>query len=366
MPMDLEKSQIASVLTGMSIFCGILIIPFPVGVYYITRVVVCVGAIYAAIKIKKHFPEEFNRVVFLWFLAFLFNPLLPLYFQARPIWIILDIVALIAFYSSAQLFKNSRPLPESEDRETKKETRELNKVYKLNFDEPGEVWDEVDLEEERKKDAKREFFTEKEFSEWLEQSYVDLIFDRNKKAYRQPIDREEIEEIEDQKRAVQEYLKGNEISPQSSIQIGNIMYDYGILVDKKVPLNDDYRPKVSRKIKITEDIFKKERKKQPEEFKNESQQESELETSIRYFFEVVKEIYEGNFNVREANLFRGRFQTENNFKLGLWKITRIESEAISFASHHNEIIISQVFSRGKLQKDHPKVVEVKDYLKTIV
>ena len=93
---------------------------------------------------------------------------------------------------------------------------------------------------------------------------------------------------------------------------------------------------------------------------------SDLDVAVQYFFEVAKEIYEGNFTVREASMFRVRFQAENNFKLGLWKITRIESEAISFASHHNEIIISQVFSRGRLQKDHPKVVEVKDYLKTIV
>ena len=93
---------------------------------------------------------------------------------------------------------------------------------------------------------------------------------------------------------------------------------------------------------------------------------SVLDVAVQYFFEVVKEVYEGNFNVGEANLFRGRFQTENNFKLGLWKITRIESEAISFASHHNEIIISQVFSRGKLQRDHPKVVEVSNYLNSII
>ena len=42
--MDLEKLEIAIALKGMSIFCGILILPFPVGVYYITRVVVCGGA----------------------------------------------------------------------------------------------------------------------------------------------------------------------------------------------------------------------------------------------------------------------------------------------------------------------------------
>ena len=63
------------------------------------------------------------------------------------------------------------------------------------------------------------------------------------------------------------------------------------------------------------------------ELKNESEDKSEikpvdsphldkeLESSVSYFFEVVKEVYEGNFNVREANLFRGRYQTENNFQI---------------------------------------------------
>jgi len=304
MLMDLEKSKIASVLKGMSIFCGILIIPFPVGVYYITRVVVCVGAIYAAIKIKKHFPEEFNRVVFLWFLAFLFNPLLPLYFQARPIWIILDIVALIAFYSSAQLFKNSRPLSESEDRETVQETREIGKTYWV-------------VEERNETPFIPKGTMQKDSKGMLGKEVIPELTDPDEPPF-----------------TSEESLK-----PDSE---------------------DMMRNEVISELTDTANLDSEKKRGSRKEFK------SVLDVAVQYFFEVVKEIYEGNFNVREANLFRGRFQTENNFKLGLWKITRIESEAISFASHHNEIIISQVFTRGKLKRDHPKVVEVSNYLNSII
>tara|TARA_B100001057_G_C22750988_1_gene911789 strand:+ start:494 stop:1279 length:786 start_codon:yes stop_codon:yes gene_type:complete len=258
----LEKQQTGSVLMGLAGFCVFLLLPFPVSIYYVTRIIICVGAIYGAFRVYKYFPERKDMVIFLGVIALIFNPLFPFYFQIRTVWMFMDFIAAIAFYSSANIFKER-----------------LSSV------------------------------TEESYSS--SQNY-------------QPTQKK--------------YTSGVEEKVTSSIRSDEVtsgLTDAANLVSKK--------KQVSRK-----------------EFK------SDLDVAVQYFFEVAKEIYEGNFTVREASMFRVRFQAENNFKLGLWKITRIESEAISFASHHNEIIISQVFSRGKLQKDHPKVVEVKDYLKTIV
>ena len=527
--MDLEKSKIASVLKGMSIFCGILIIPFPVGVYYVTRIVVCGGAIYTALKVKKYFPEEFNRVVFLWFLAFLFNPLLPLYFQARPIWIILDIVALIAFYSSAQLFKNSRPLSESEDRETVQETREIRKTYKLN-PVKREFFGEMDEKQSGRRsdnDYDRDLYTIK-ISEQIagvvplnlnkrEQMVLGLIYlfyaiKNLAKTHKEekfanggtglflntvfipknyvvindylhsPLFIYEIEQIikksctgksistclsrvrdeaissvkpyfsyddfkESGHKFIEDYcrsLNSPELSGYESgffilcrdesftkkvkgelikileeadsnyknkdelknitdyihtgkewvveernetpfIPKGTMQKDSkGMLGEEVTPeladkdeppftieseaISSEYLSKTDSKSVIRSEVKSDltDRANSQNKQRSKKEFESVLDVAVQYFFEVVKEIYEGNFNVREANLFRGRFQTENNFKLGLWKITRIESEAISFASHHNEIIISQVFTRGKLKRDHPKVVEVSNYLNSII
>ena len=101
----LEKQQTGSVLMGLTGFCVFLLLPFPVGIYYVTRVIICIGAIYGAFKVYKYFPERMDMVIFLSVVALIFNPLFPFYFQIRTVWMFMDVIAAIAFYSSAKIFK---------------------------------------------------------------------------------------------------------------------------------------------------------------------------------------------------------------------------------------------------------------------
>lgn len=288
----LEKQQTGSVLMGLAGFCVFLLLPFPVSIYYVTRIIICVGAIYGAFRVYKYFPERIDMVIFLGVIALIFNPLFPFYFQIRTVWMFMDFIAAIAFYSSANIFKEK-------------------------------------------------------LSSVIEESYS------SSQNY-QPTQTKYTSEVEEK---VASGSRGEEVIPEHTDT------DEPPFTSKE-PLKLDsegmMRGEVTSGLTDAANLDSKKKQVSRKEFK------SDLDVAVQYFFEVAKEIYEGNFTVREASMFRVRFQAENNFKLGLWKITRIESEAISFASHHNEIIISQVFSRRKLQKDHPKVVEVKDYLKTIV
>jgi len=512
----LEKQQTGSVLMGLTGFCVFLLLPFPVGIYYVTRAIICIGAIYGAFKVYKYFPERMDMVIFLSVVALIFNPLFPFYFQIRTVWMFMDVIAAIAFYSSAKIFKervssvieesysssqNYKPTQTQDTSEleekitsgrrsdndydrdlyTIKISEQIAGVVPLNLNKREQMvlgliylfyaienlakthkeekfanggtglflntvfipknyivindylhspFFIYEIEQIIKKSCTgksistclsrvrdeaissvKPYFSYDDFKEsghkfiqdycrslnspelsGYESGFFRLCRDESftKKVKGELIkileeadsnykNKDELKNITDYIHTGKEWVV-EEKKETPFIPKGTMQKDSKGMLGKEVipeltdtdeppftseeplkPESEDMtRNEVIPELTDTANLDSEKKRGSRKEFK------SVLDVAVQYFFEVVKEVYEGNFNVGEANLFRGRFQTENNFKLGLWKITRIESEAISFASHHNEIIISQVFSRGKLQRDHPKVVEVSNYLNSII
>ncbi len=81
------------------IICAVLLLigvaNLPIGYYTFLRIVVIIGAIMAAIF-------EYRGSVNFWVIAFgliaiLFNPLIPIYFNNKNIWIIIDLATAVVF-----------------------------------------------------------------------------------------------------------------------------------------------------------------------------------------------------------------------------------------------------------------------------
>ena len=76
---------------------GIGLLPMPYGYYNLSRIVVCVCSIYFAVQLFKE-----NDLVFVWifgFLAILYNPIIPIHLYEKGIWIIVNIITGILFFT---------------------------------------------------------------------------------------------------------------------------------------------------------------------------------------------------------------------------------------------------------------------------
>ena len=122
----------------MSGFCIFLLLPFPVDIYYVTRIILCIGAIYGALKLY-HLNPNSNKVLLLGITAVIFNPLFPFYFQVRSIWMLMDIFAAYVFYVSSKEFKN-QPLTQS-TRANKKPQE--SKDFRLGLDRIDNAYKEI-------------------------------------------------------------------------------------------------------------------------------------------------------------------------------------------------------------------------------
>ena len=79
------------------IIMGIGLLPMPYGYYNLSRIVVCVCSIYFAVKLFKE-----DDLVFVWifgFLAILYNPIIPIHLYEKGIWIIVNIITSILFFT---------------------------------------------------------------------------------------------------------------------------------------------------------------------------------------------------------------------------------------------------------------------------
>ena len=100
--MNIEDQQkIGDILKYLSWFCVFLLLPFPVDIYYVTRIILCFGAIYGSLKLY-HLNPNSDKIFLLGITAIIFNPLFPFYFQIRSIWMLMDIFAAYAFYVSSK------------------------------------------------------------------------------------------------------------------------------------------------------------------------------------------------------------------------------------------------------------------------
>lgn len=79
------------------VIMGIGLLPMPYGYYNLSRIVVCVCSIYFAVQLFKE-----NDYVFVWifaFLAILYNPIIPIHLYEKGIWIIVNIITGILFFT---------------------------------------------------------------------------------------------------------------------------------------------------------------------------------------------------------------------------------------------------------------------------
>ena len=79
------------------------IFPLPIGYYNLTRLVVTASSIYFAYSFyrKKDTPKTW----IFGFLTVLYNPIVPVYLYEKEIWIIVNIITMIAFYYNKEKIK---------------------------------------------------------------------------------------------------------------------------------------------------------------------------------------------------------------------------------------------------------------------
>lgn len=90
----------------ISILCAALLLiacfQLPIGYYSFLRITITIGAIITILsQIKK--DVNFLGITFI-MISILFNPILPIYFYNKNVWIPIDITAAVIFLTAA--FKN--------------------------------------------------------------------------------------------------------------------------------------------------------------------------------------------------------------------------------------------------------------------
>ena len=91
-----QKNKIFWLAPIIVLVIGIL--PFPIGYYTLSRLVVFVSALYFVYNFYKK-----NNKTNIWifgFIAALYNPIIPVYLYEKFIWIIVNIVTIFLFYKN--------------------------------------------------------------------------------------------------------------------------------------------------------------------------------------------------------------------------------------------------------------------------
>lgn len=90
------------ILCAGFLFLGIA--DLPIGYYTLLRIVVTIGSV---IVILNEFKGEFNFwVITFGLLVILFNPIIPVYFQDKSVWIPIDFIGGIIFLVKSFNLKN--------------------------------------------------------------------------------------------------------------------------------------------------------------------------------------------------------------------------------------------------------------------
>ena len=79
------------------IVMGIGLFPMPYGYYFLSRIVVCVCAVYFASQLYR--ANEQNSVFIFGGIAVLYNPLFPIHLGDKSIWIVVNIITGILFFT---------------------------------------------------------------------------------------------------------------------------------------------------------------------------------------------------------------------------------------------------------------------------
>lgn len=74
------------------------VLPLPIGYYNLSRLVVCVCALYFANTFYK--SKDITNLWIFGFIAILYNPILPIYLYEKFIWIIVNLITIFLFYKN--------------------------------------------------------------------------------------------------------------------------------------------------------------------------------------------------------------------------------------------------------------------------
>ena len=80
------------------IVLAIGILPMPIGYYTLSRLVVCITALYFVHNFYKK-RDNTNLWIF-GFIAILYNPIAPIYLYEKIIWIIVNLITIFLFYKN--------------------------------------------------------------------------------------------------------------------------------------------------------------------------------------------------------------------------------------------------------------------------
>ena len=81
----------------------IAIFPLPIGYYTLSRLVVCGSSIYFAYNFFN--KKDITRTWIFGFFAVLYNPVVPVYLYEKIIWVIVNIITIVVFYSNKDKIK---------------------------------------------------------------------------------------------------------------------------------------------------------------------------------------------------------------------------------------------------------------------
>jgi|TARA_B100001964_G_scaffold154847_1_gene170216 hypothetical protein len=81
----------------------IAILPMPIGYYTLSRLVVCGSSIYFAYNFFN--KKDVTRTWIFGFFVVLYNPIIPVYLYEKIIWVIVNIITIVVFYSNKDKIK---------------------------------------------------------------------------------------------------------------------------------------------------------------------------------------------------------------------------------------------------------------------
>ena len=80
------------------IVLGIGLLPMPYGYYFLSRLIVCICAVYFAIQFSG--KGDTTLVWVFGFFAILYNPIIPVHLGAKGLWIVVNIITAGVFFAN--------------------------------------------------------------------------------------------------------------------------------------------------------------------------------------------------------------------------------------------------------------------------
>lgn len=311
-----NQKNIGDRLKYLSWFCVFLLLPFPVDIYYVTRIILCFGAIYGAFKLY-YLNSNSDKIFLLGITAVIFNPLFPFYFQIRSIWMLMDIFAAYAFYVSSKEFIKLSHIPTTR---SSKKTPGYSPLKQSTSSSKG--------------------FQQQHSSEQGSQNLSQKQVSKNNTSESE----KDLSALDDKKiKAVSDILNGNEKKSQA--------------IKSK-----SYNPALNSR------IIKPKGMQGSLNFSESNKIPTKLDDAVKYFYAFTLYLLnsgDDGLKLSESNKFnfRNNYIVENKMKnYGVLFFSRIELESSNFKNYH----VSKNSTDKILKGDDIIINEIRTYLKTII